>query len=456
MKKNLLSIFISISSLGPLFAQPDNSLQLSGELMTDQRFLFQENNPWAWNENRITLNLDKRITSGSKFHSEVWLRNMGVPGITSSSDLYNKGIVDPYNLEIREAFVQLNGFLTKNLDVTIGRQRIAWGTADVINPTDNLNPYDMEDILDFGRHRGSDAINLQYYFSNDFSLQAVYVPLFQPANLPVGIFAGSLSGSMEMPAGMVLEDYTDTVLMPRYNLKEGATAGFRFKGFAAGIDFSLSYVYGRDGLPFNTANTIYPVDAVGGVGVNSVLSYERNHIFGADLVTSIAGIGFWAEAAMFLPAQDVILSNDITAFYPGSPVPVTIDTLVLEAKPYVKFVVGADYNFGDGSYLNLQYIHGFIHERGADALNDYFFLRYDKGFFNEKLKISPVSGAFIVTDWKNVKENYALAYMPEISYQATPNALISLSPVFFDGKGLNLFASLKDYDMFIFKLTYSF
>ena len=218
----------------------------------------------------------------------------------------------------------------------------------------------------------------------------------------------------------------------------------------------MSYVWGRDGLPFNTTNTIYPVNALGGVGVNSVLSYERNHIFGADLVTSIAGIGFWAEAAMFLPAQDVILSNDITAFYPGSPVPVTIDTLVLEAKPYVKFVVGADYNFGDGSYLNLQYIHGFIHERGADALNDYFFLRYDKGFFNEKLKISPVSGAFIVTDWKNVKENYALAYMPEISYQATPNALISLSPVFFDGKGLNLFASLKDYDMFIFKLTYSF
>jgi len=74
--------------------------------MTDQRFLFQEQNLWAWNENRLTANLDKRITGNSKFHSETWLRNIGIPQIVSSGDLYNKGIVDPYNLEIREAYVQ--------------------------------------------------------------------------------------------------------------------------------------------------------------------------------------------------------------------------------------------------------------------------------------------------------------------------------------------------------------
>jgi hypothetical protein len=68
---------------------------------------------------------------------------------------------------------------------------------------------------------------------------------------------------------------------------------------------------------------------------------------------------------------------------------------------------------------------------------DYFFLRYDQSFFNNKLKISPVSGAFIVTDWSDIKNNYAWAYMPEIIYQATPNTEISLSSVFFDGKGSN-------------------
>jgi len=446
---------IILSYFGRATAQ-DRPLELSGELMTDERFLFQDKNPWAWNENRLTLRLDKSITGNSKFHSEVWLRNIGLPAITSSSDLYNKGIIDPYNLEIREAYIQLNGFLTKNLDLTVGRQRIAWGTADVINPTDNLNPYDMEDILDFGRHRGSDALNLQYYLNNNFSLQAVFIPFFQPANLPVGIFANSLTSSMGMPPGMTLQSYSDTILMPKYNLGESASYGFRIKGFAGGVDFSLSYVLGWDGLPNNTANVIVPVDILGGVHVDSELSYGKNHIIGADLATSIAGIGFWAEAAAFIPEKDIVMSNDLSALFPGSPDPVIADSTILEAKPYVKFVVGGDYFFSEGSYLNLQYIHGFIHEKGNDALNDYFFIRYDKSFLNSKLKISPLSGAFIVTDWNDLKENYALAYMPEIIYQATANTEISLSAVFFDGKGDNLFANMKDYDMFIFKLKYLF
>jgi hypothetical protein len=46
--------------------------------------------------------------------------------------------------------------------------------------------------------------------------------------------------------------------------------------------------------------------------------------------------------------------------------------------------------------------------------------------------------------------------MPEIVYKATPNAEITLAGYIFDGKGQNLFAGLKDYDMLTFKLKYSF
>lgn len=71
-------------------------------------------------------------------------------------------------------------------------------------------------------------------------------------------------------------------------------------------------------------------------------------------------------------------------------------------------------------------------------------------------EISPLSGAIIVTDWEDIKENYALAYMPEIIYQATVNTEISLSSVFFDGKGNILFANMKGYDMFMLKIKYIF
>jgi hypothetical protein len=434
----------------------ETQLKISGELLTDQRVLLESPNDWAWNENRLTLKFNKKITDNSKFYSEVWLRNIGLPQINTSADLYNKGIIDPYNLEVREAYVQLFGFLSKNLDMKIGRQRITWGTADKLNPTDNLNPYDLEDILDFGRHRGSDAVSFDYYFNSEFSLQGVYIPFFQPANMPVGIFANALTPAMELPQGLTLMGFTDQINMPAYNLSESSTAGLKFKGFAAGFDFSLSYVWGRDGMPISTYNTFTPVDATGGISINSDLSFYRTHIFGVDMASSVGGVGVWAEAAAFLPESEVVMTNDLSAMYPMSPVPVTQDTTVLEKEIYVKFVLGADYNFSDGSYLNLQYMHGFINERGTDALNDYFFVRYEKKFFDDKLKIAPIGGGFIVSDWDDIGNNYAIVYIPEISYMATDNAEIIMNAAIFDGKGDNIFSGLKDYNMMMFKLKYSF
>lgn len=456
---SFLFVIILITAGGKITAQiqNENKLDLSGELLTDERFLLKDPQDWAWNENRLTLNLEKKLSGSSKFHSEVWLRNIGLPKITHSSDLFNKGIVDPYNLEIREAYIQFYGFLSKKLDVTIGRQRIVWGTADQLNPTDNLNPYDMEDILDFGRHRGSDAIRLQYYFSNGFSLQGVFIPFFQPANMPVGIFSDVLNPGIDLPMGLELKELSDTMLMPRYNLNESTVAGLKYKGFVKGVDLSVSYVWGINGLPFGTRNTLIPVDEQGGIRIESQLSFARNHIIGADMVTSIFGIGFWAEAALFIPEKDIVMTNDLTALFPMFHVPITQDSLLLDkSKPYLKFIVGGDYFFAGGGYFNLQYMHGFIHERGRENLNDYFFLQYEKKFLNDKLKLAPLSGGFIVTGWDNIANRYALVYMPEIAYSATPNAEISLSAIFFDGKGGNLFANLRDYNMVKFGMRYSF
>ncbi len=439
-------------------AQGDaNKLKFSGSLLTDERFLLQSPNDWAWNENRLTLELGKKFNNDKgKFYSEVWLRNIGLPRINSNADLYNKNIVDPYNLEIREAYVQLYGFLTKNLDLKVGKQRITWGTADKLNPTDNLNPYDLEDVLDFGRHRGSWALNLEYYFGRDFSIQAVYIPIFEPANLPIGIFAEALTPTIEMPPPFVLEGFTDEAIMPAFNLGESATAGAKFKGFAGGVDFSVSYVWGRDGLPIGIYNTITPADTLGGVNVNVQTSFFRQHIFGADLATSIGGVGVWAEAAAFLPENEVVMTTDLSALFPGSPVPVTMDSVVLKREVFLKYVVGADYNFANGMYLNFQYMHGFINERGRDALNDYFFLQYQMKFFEDQLKFTPVAGGFIVSDWDDIKNNYAIIYAPELSYMATDNLELNLSVALFNGKGDNIFANFTDYNMLMFKVKYSF
>ncbi len=452
----ILTIFCFFSFAGKAQFQ-DTKLKFSGEFLSDERFLLQSPHNWAWNENRLTLKLGKKfVNDKGKFYSEVWLRNIGLPNINSNADLYNLNIVAPYNLQVREAYVQLFGFLTKNLDVKIGKQRIAWGTADKLNPTDNLNPYDVEDVLDFGRHRGSIALNLEYYFGNDFSVQAVYIPIFQPANLPVGIWTDALTPTITLPPPFVLEGYEDEVIMPPFNLGESATAGAKFKGFAGGVDFSVSYVWNRDGFPINIYNTITPGDTPGSVQINARTSFFRQHIFGADMATSIGGIGLWAEAAAFLPEKEVVMTTDLTALFPGSPVPVTIDSVVLKKEVFVKFIIGADYNFANGMYLNFQFLHGFINERGRDALNDYFFLQYQMRFFEDRLKITPAAGGFIVSDWKDIPNNYSIVYVQEISYMATDNVELLLSTPLFFGKGDDIFSRFTDYNMFMFRLKYSF
>lgn len=436
-------------------AQSIQPLKLSGYLQTDQRILTKSPNDWIWNENRLDLQLEKKISGKARFFSEVWLRNIGIPKISTTSDLYNKNIINPWNLEIREAYIQLYGFLAKNLDVTIGRQRIAWGTADKINPTDNLNPYDFEDILDFGRHRGSDALNLRYWMGNS-SLQAVYIPFFQPDNLPIGIFADIFSSPMSLPQGLTLQSYSTQVNAPEYNLKQGSTFGIKYRGMVGTFNFSVSYVWGWDGLPMLTYNTLTLADTLGGVNVNSVLSYHRQHIFGTDLAGNIEGIGVWAEAACFLPANKVVMTTDLSALFPGSPHPIVTKSTELKKQAYFRYIFGGDYFFKNNGYLNVQFLHGFVNESGRGNLNDYLFLRYEQKFFNDKLTVSPLSGAAVVSNWHNVRNNYAIIYMPEISYMATDNAEISISGIFFNGEGNDLFTRFKGYNMLIFKLKYSF
>ncbi len=451
----LLLLFMFLCRL-QVMAQEEGKLRLSGSLLTDQRVLLQAPNDWAWNENRLTVKLAKKFGGKAKFHTEVWIRNIGLPTAATSADLYNKGIVDPLNIDVREAYVQLNGFLSKNLDVKIGRQRIAWGTADRFNPTDNLNPYDLEDILDFGRHRGSDALSLAYYLSSDFSVQAVFIPFFQPANLPVGIFTKVLSPEFSLPPGMVLNQFTDSLQLPRYNLGESSVTGLRVKGFAGGVDFSLSYVYGRDGLPLSAYNTFSPDTAVtGGIAIHTNLVFARQHILGADLATNIGGVGVWAEAAAFLP-EEVIMTNDFTNFFPGATNPITADSLLLAREWYLRYVIGADYHFANNTYLNIQYLHGFINERGRGNLNDYLFIQHEIRFLADKLKVMPLAGGFIVADWQDIPNNYVVIYSPGLSYRPTDNAEITLSAPLFFGKGDNVFARFVAYDMLMFRFTYSF
>ena len=444
---------LCLMGVSAIIRAQENPIHFSGNLSTDQRAVFLEEPEWGWNENRLTLKMEKK-TDRVKFYSEVWLRNFGIPDYNTTDQLFNRNIIDPFDIQLREAYVQISDLFIPNLDLKIGRQRIAWGSADKLNPTDNLNPYDLEDILDFGRHRGSDAINLTYYFKNDFSLQAVAIPFFQPANLPVGMFSNALMPSVEIPLDIPINSLTTQINKPKNSLMESSTLGFKFKGAIKSVDFSLSYIWGYNGIPYLSKTTVTPQLIPLGLDVNAELSYYRNHIFGVDLSTEIKGVGVWAEGALF-KLQDSLMYSSVISISGLNLI--QSDSLILDSKkPYFRAIVGADYHFGKGSYIHIQLMHGFIHENGNQNMSDYLFLKFDQRLLDDKITISPVSGAFIIEQWKSIKEHYCIAYMPQIKYNPVPDLELNLTGVIIKGKGNGIFTALQEYDQIILKATYSF
>ena len=446
MRKVLFFLIISVFGLIALPAQ-DNPLLWRGSIETDQRLLLEKENDWAWNENRLDLQLEKRVRP-VRIVGNVWLRHLG-PSITeSSADLFYKDKINPWNLDVREAYVEVYGFISDKLDLKAGRQQFAWGTADRFNPTDNLNPPDLEDIFDFGRVSGSDAVSLQWHFSHSTSLQGVFMPFFRPANMPLGIYADLMTIPLDLPPGFSMRHYNDTLQMPRNNLNEGVTAGARLRSFVLNTDFSVSYIYGRDPLPVPDLARLSLTDSPGKLDVAARLIYPRHHIIGADMSGSIGRVGIWAEAALFIPEEEIVMkihtppADDLPL-----PLPPVIKQTMLKKKAYTKFILGADYTFRNQTYLNIQYLHGFLHESGDGNLNDYLFVQTERNFLQNTLRVQPLAGGLSIADRDEPDKNYALFYTPEVSYIGIDNLEVTVGGYFFTGKGDNLFAGLKERNM---------
>ena len=445
MKTTLLFLLAVIVIPSPSWAEVD----ITGYVYTDNR-VFLEDNRFYWNENRLDLKIDAEPSAGAHIYSQLWIRGFGFPEATTSSDLMEreKSKAQPWDMVLWEAYLDLYGFLVPDLDIRIGRQRIAWGTADKLNPTDNLNPDDLEDVWDFGRHLGSNGIKISYYF-RDYTLSAVYIPVFTPAVLPISEWAQALSPPMDLPPGLNQVRSEDVIVTPESNLKN-SIAALKIAKNLRGYDFSLSYLYGRDDLPLATSVTIAPADTEGTVNASTKLIYPKMQVVGLDVAGAIGNVGIWAEAAVFFP-EAVEMTMDLTSVGMG------ITTLTaLDDEPYIRYVVGGDYTFKNGLYVNGQYLHGFIHERGKGSLGDYFVFGVEKKMLQDKLEIAPIGGGLEVRDFSDIGGNYAVILGPEVTYLPRDNAEINVGFRMLEGKSTTTFGRVKDNDEVYVKIKYSF
>ncbi len=435
-------IFTVIILLLICFSVIYSEVDFNGNILTDNRIRLDDH-IFTWNEIRLISQLNYGFGKGHMY-SEILLKGTYFPKIIQSNDLQNIENINLLEINIKETYIDFYEFISKNLDIRIGKQRIAWGTADKLNPTDNLNPDNLEDIMDFGNKISSHAIKLTYYLG-DYSLEGVFIPVFTPAILPSDEWMSAFFSSLPIPENLILQSYSDTVIIPQKTFKENSMFAVKLSGNILKYDFSVSYFNGRDDIPLINNITITPISPTL-INADVQMMYPKMQVIGADFSGQIGDIGIWGEGACFIPEK---VTMEMTTIGVG-----TDTSLAINSIPYYKYVIGADYTFKNGLYFNGQYLHGFIQERGKNSLNDYIILAVEKKFFDD-LQIRFGFGAEI-EDYKNVKNSSAFSIMPEISYFPMDNGEIDLGAYLINGTNNTNFGKVEMNDELYLKFKYYF
>ena len=223
-----------------------------------------------WSSNRLNDNEGDLITSSIWLTLDKRLR----PGLT----LYADGHIDNQDSfggestdhRVKETYVH---FRTGDWDYRLGRQIIAWGRVDRINPTDNLTPRDftlLSPATDEERF-GTEAVKISKVFGMQSSLTAIWLVNFKPNQLP--------------PANTPGFQFTHSIPNDhkQYALKFDQSGG--------DIDWSISYFSGID------LNADLAITGRSGTDLLIEKKYNEVDIFGADFATIIGSTRYAVEAA---------------------------------------------------------------------------------------------------------------------------------------------------------------
>lgn len=420
----LLAGLLFLASLSCGMAQPS----LSGFLELDKRFVTGGDSTYIDNfYNRFRLEMNAPVDSQLYLFSSLDLRFYDFPNPQSLSDLESLESEFPYELSMWEAFIDVYGLIFDDFDIRVGKQRIAWGRADKFNPTDNLNPNDFSDLVNFTEMAPSWAFKGTWYFENS-RLTGVWLPGITPVLLPpngANLFLGDL------------DSFNDKLRFPDHIPKNSMFA-FRWDGSLDKWDYSISYFNGYDDLPIPTHLTLRspPISPV------IRMEFPTMQVVGADLATDLSGIGVWAEAGLFIP-KEVTFVTELNG--------TASEETQLGRDPYLKFTIGGDYTFSNGVYLNAQLMHGFDTERGGGDLNDYYVVRLEKEYFEDDVLIV-LNNILEVNDWKQI--GYGVE--PELTYQAIDNFEAGLDAFLIWGEEETLLNSWEELDQVFVRFCVDF
>jgi hypothetical protein len=283
---------------------------------------------------------------------------------------------DYVKLLARENYLKYKG---NKLNITVGWQKFSWGMADKINPTDRLNPRDYTLTAFETQKIPVFATTADYYPSDKWKLQAVYIPYKQKNDyfwknsdfIPDEFFEKYTISDIDFTTSkpeltFIQQNKTVIEKNPEFGLKSPVLGG-KINFYSSAVDLALGYIYDYDNfftpdiytekyypgitpeLQTKIQNTLPANDALALIAyLNSIQSThiskvdllrKRIHRFNFSAKTIVGKFGLWAEAAYSVTTQKN--KNDFK-----------------NRSNELFYVLGTDFNFGanEQHYANVQYI----------------------------------------------------------------------------------------------------
>lgn len=316
-------------------------------------------------------------------------------------------------------------------EIRVGYQIFGWGTGDLFNPTDNLNPIDFSDPFDSRRIPVfSTAITLDF---NQVSFELVSIPTFTRSRLPLRNRRFDPLRASPLPVLNPTDPEADF---------SNAQWGGRMRAHVGGFDLSLSGFSGFNDLPSARLAVIQtPTPAI-------VIdpAYEKIHVAGFDFATTLGVLGASGKLGEVLGG--IQLHGEVAHFF----------TEGSRAEDFVQFVIGFNYQFVDLLWEHdlqvvVEFGSDYVTKEAEDAIEqanalDRIFknavlvrLQYDIG---ADIQISVTGGVILHGD-----EN---GYVhPAISYNASDNLQFELAGDVFLGGEDTFFGQFKNDGRVIFE-----
>lgn len=376
------SIFLSIILSLLSFSATAAGLNLHGDLISRLEVEMEGSNK-TYVSNKLELHLDYRNPE-SAFISKIEVSDDGDDTV-SLSEVY------------AEMYFQ-------SMDLTIGKQQIAWGKADGINPTDYFNPEDLTDPFAEENKINVPAIRTEYYYQ-DWIFDLVWAPEFTAPEFPEpgDRWSTFSTGTME-------------TILPAKEV-ENSELGIRASKWTPEIDFSVSIFRGFSKEPVFSSYFNKETETV-----DWQAEFYRVTALGGDFARDFGSFVFRGEGAYFIP-----------------------DNKYEELKNlYYQIVFGVDKDLTDKIYINTQYYR----EKEEDR---------------EPLQMLNFSTEYEITAFKNIELNGSyiwddgdFVFNPVYKVDVMDNVTVSIGAYVLDGDRGTTYGTYTDKDYCYIELQRSF